>query len=115
MSKRNLEKDQLFKILIDDNQGNSGDMFEHECCDRDELSDSEEEHISEASEDDNDELSCESDIDDVPLKNCHRKRKFPISGQNVQAKKRKVLNNRRNMHLAAVKKTVLNPKIRVVK
>lgn len=115
MSNRNLKKDRLIKILCDDDQEKDGDELDEIC---DEQSDSEEEHISEASEDDDDELSCESDIDDIPLiylKNCCVKRKLPVRGRNVQAKKRKVVKTRRNIVLVARKKTVAKRKIQVVK
>lgn len=99
MSKRKLEKDSVFKILVNDDQENVGDKFD-EYCDRDGQSDSEEEHISEASEDDDDELSCESDIDLY-------KRKLRVRYVNVvkvQAKKARVLNTRKKLPMSREKR-----------
>lgn len=77
-----------------------------EFYDRDEQSDSEVEHISEASEDDDDELSCKTDIELY-------KRKLRVRYVHVvkvKAKNTKVSNSRRKVVKVSRKKTVINGK-----
>lgn len=105
MSKRKLEKDNFLKILGHADEENLEDKFD-ECCDRNEQSDSEEEHISEASEDDDDELSCETDTG-------FYKRKLRVRYVNVvkaKATKTEVSTARRKVPNVLRKKTNFNNK-----
>lgn len=102
MSKNSLEKRRASKIPVNNDEDNEFD----EDFNVDEHSDSEEEHISEASEDDDDELSYEIDG--------RSKRKIVVRHPNVKTKKRKISNNRRNSAIASPKK-LLNRKTRVKK
>lgn len=76
--KKKVENDQLFKLSVGGREENCADKFMEVC---DEASDSEIEHISEASEDDDNELSF--DIDDIPLIYL-RKKKSVVRGTNVR-------------------------------
>lgn len=108
MSKKNSKKDRSLKIIVKDDQKN--DAYElNEEFDFDEQSDSEQEHISEASEDDDDELSCESDIDTLV------KRKVPVRIRNVKVKRPKVSNTRQNTASVAQLKRIYDRKIQMVK
>lgn len=105
MPKRKLEKDKIIQIIVNDDEENFTDKFD-DCCDRDEYSDSEEEHISEASEDDDDELSCEADI------GCY-KRKLRVRYVNVRKvkpKKLKVKSARQKVQNVSRKMSDINRK-----
>lgn len=113
MTKNKSEKGQLFKILVDGSEENFGDEFNEVC---DDTSDSEVEHISDASEDDDDELSC--DADDIPLiylMNHCDKRKYIVRGTNVRLEKREVINTRAKVVKIVRKKSTVNRNVKVVR
>lgn len=104
MSKKRSEKE----LLVDINEENCEDEFNEIC---DEVSDSEIEHISEASEDDDDELSC--DTDNIPLTYLiNGNRQSIVSGTSVRMKKRKLLNPRPKVVNIVRKKATVNRKIK---
>lgn len=108
MPKRKLEKDSFLKIIVNDDQENCEDELDKGY--RDEQSDSEQEHISEASEDDDDELSCETNV-------ALFKRKLRVRYVNVvklNAKQAKVSTTRQKIKNVSRKGVTNNRKIQNV-
>lgn len=114
MSRKKLEKDQILKLLVDESEENCGDECDELC---DEFSDSEMEHISEASEDDVDELSCDMDYEPLIYRKKHcDQRNSQVKKRNVVPKKPKIDRNFRSKIANGVRKNaIVKGKVKVVK